>query len=172
MNQFVKWDTTTTPCRKTTSFRPVRKLFYLVRFWTEKKVKVKPLILHHLEQVLTSPVGLIRRFQSEQFRALLRVKTTRNWLWRVKDIPHAIRSLTLSQSQTQAEARTWTQALAVRGERVTTASQSRTENSDWTWNYSSHRQPLYNFLWTSQKWGVFLQSELACVTNKVSYLPV
>ena len=62
-------------------------------------VKVKPLILRHPE--------LMRRFQLGQFQALLRVeetpkgKTTRHWLWRVKDIPHAAWS--------------WTQAVAVRG---------------------------------------------------------
>ena len=56
-------------------------------------VKVKPLILRHPEQVLARPVGLMRRFQMEQFWALLRVqenpkgKTTRHWLWKVKDIP-------------------------------------------------------------------------------------
>ena len=36
--------------------------------------KVKPLILRHPQQGLAGPVGLIRRFQSEQFRALLRVE--------------------------------------------------------------------------------------------------
>ena len=49
-------------------------------------VKVKPLILRHPEQVLARPVGLMRRFQMEQFRALLRMeenpegKTTSHWL--------------------------------------------------------------------------------------------
>ena len=38
------------------------------------KVKVKPLILCHTEQVLARPVGLMRWFQLEQFRALLRVE--------------------------------------------------------------------------------------------------
>ena len=45
-------------------------------------------------------VGLLRRFQMEQFQALLRVeenyeeKTTKYSLWRVKDIPHAAQSRT------------------------------------------------------------------------------
>ena len=88
-----------------------------------RKVKVKPLILRHPEQGLARPVGLMRQFQSEQFWALLRVeenpkgKATRHWLWRVKDIPH----VAPSQTQSHAAVRTWTQTIAVRGERVTTA---------------------------------------------------
>ena len=60
----------------------------------------KPLILPLPEQVLARRVDLIRRFQLEQIRALLRVeenlkgKTTRHWLWRVKDTPHAARRST------------------------------------------------------------------------------
>ena len=33
--------------------------------------KGKAIVLRHPEQVLASPFGVIRRFQSEQFRALL-----------------------------------------------------------------------------------------------------
>ena len=68
-------------------------------------------------------VSLMRQFQMEQFQALLKVeensegKTTRHLLCRVKDIPHA------AQSRTQA--------IAVRGERVTTAQPSL------CWCYSS-----------------------------------
>ena len=56
---------------------------------------VKPLILRHPEQVLARPIGFMRWFQTEQLQAFLRVeeipkgRTTRYWLWRVKDIPHA-----------------------------------------------------------------------------------
>ena len=63
-------------------------------------VMINLMILRHPEQVLARPVDLMRRFQLEQFRALLRVeenskgKTTRHWLWRVKDIPHAAWSWT------------------------------------------------------------------------------
>ena len=39
-----------------------------------KVYKVKPLILHHPEQVLARLVGLMRRFQTEQFRVFLRVE--------------------------------------------------------------------------------------------------
>ena len=57
------------------------------------------MILRHPEQVLARPVGLMRRFQSEQFRALLRVEENPQ------------EKTTLSWSRTQA--------VAVRGERVT-----------------------------------------------------
>ena len=65
---------------------------------------LKLLIVRHPEQVLARPVDLMRRFQLEQFRALLRVeenpegKTARHWLWRVKDIPHAAWSWTRARS--------------------------------------------------------------------------
>ena len=77
-------------------------------------VKIKPLILHHPEQVLarqvsqyeTVPIGTVSS-PSEGGRKP-GGKATGHWLQRVKDIPHAA----LCQSQTQA--------VAVRGERVTT----------------------------------------------------
>ena len=61
---------------------------------TSQTLRVKVKGKGHPEQVLAMPVGLMRQFQVEQFWALLRVeetpkwKTTRHWLWRVKDIPH------------------------------------------------------------------------------------
>ena len=75
--------------------------------------KVKSLILGHSEWVLDRPVGLMRLFQTEKFRALLRVaenpnwKTTRHWLWRMKDIPHTVHSWTQASA---GAARTRTQA--------------------------------------------------------------
>ena len=64
------------------------------------KLRGKAIVLRHPEQVLARPVHLMRRFQLEQTRALLRVeenlkgKTTRHWLWRVKDTPDAARRWT------------------------------------------------------------------------------
>ena len=72
--------------------------------WFCVYIKVKPLILRHPEQVLARPVSLMRRFQTEQFWALLRVeenpqgKTTRHWLWRVKDSVSFYFSVVLSIS--------------------------------------------------------------------------
>ena len=37
-------------------------------------VKVNPLILRHPEQILARPVNIMRHFQSEQFRVLLRLE--------------------------------------------------------------------------------------------------
>ena len=68
--------------------------------------KVKPLILRHPEQVLARPVGLMKRFQSEQFPALLRVEEPQGI--GCDHIAHVARS------------KSRTQAVAVRGERVTT----------------------------------------------------
>ena len=59
------------------------------------KLRGKAIVLRHPEQVLARPVSLMRQLQLEQIRALRRVeenlkgKTTRHWLWRVKDTPHA-----------------------------------------------------------------------------------
>ena len=82
----------------------------------------KPLILRHPEQVLARPVGLIRQFQSKKFWALLRVEENPRG-----KLP-GIGCKGWNTSHTQPRVGSQTQAIAVRGERVTTAPPSLKTN--------------------------------------------